>query len=97
MEKILNNLGKIALALAVLGVGSLVAVVLSGAAYPDMLFCILTPVGLLCTFAALALYIIQWIRAVCKTYKRGEKTAAMILLILGIAVIIFSIFRIYTK
>lgn len=97
MEKILNNLGKIALIMAVLGVGSLVAVVLSGATYPDMLFQILTPVGILCTFGALALYIIQWIRTVCKTYKGGEKTAAMILLILGIAVIIFSIFRIYTK
>lgn len=97
MEKILNNLGKIALALSVLAVGSLVAVVLSGATYPDMLFRVLTPVGILCTFAALALYIIQWIRAVCKSYKRGEKSAAMILLILGIAVIIFSIFRIYTK
>lgn len=97
MEKILNNLGKIALALSVLAVGSLVAVVLSGATYPDMLFRVLTPVGILCTFAALALYMIQWIRAVCKSYKRGEKSAAMILLILGIAVIIFSIFRIYTK
>lgn len=97
MEKILNNLGKIALVLSVLAVGSLVAVVLSGATYPDMLFRVLTPVGILCTFAALALYIIQWIRAVCKSYKRGEKSAAMILLILGIAVIVFSIFRIYTK
>nr|WP_296154389.1 hypothetical protein [uncultured Peptoniphilus sp.] len=97
MEKILNNLGKIALVLSVLAVGSLVAVVLSGATYPDMLFRVLTPVGILCTFAALALYMIQWIRAVCKSYKRGEKSAAMILLILGIAVIIFSIFRIYTK
>lgn len=97
MEKILNNLGKIAFILTVLGVGSLVAVVLSGATYPDMLFRVLTPVGILCTFAALALYIIQWIRAVCKSYKRGEKSAAMILLILGIAVIVFSIFRIYTK
>lgn len=97
MEKVLNNLGKIAFILTVLGVGSLVAVVLSGATYPDMLFRVLTPVGILCTFAALALYMIQWIRAVCKSYKRGEKSAAMILLILGIAVIIFSIFRIYTK
>lgn len=97
MEKILNNLGKIAFILTVLGVGSLVAVVLSGAIYPDMLFRVLTPVGILCTFVALALYIIQWIRAVYQSYKRGEKSAAMILLILGIAVIIFSIFRIYTK
>lgn len=97
MEKILNNLGKIALAMSVLGVGSLTVLVLSGAAYPDTLFQILTPVGLLCTFGALALYIIQWIRTVYKTYKRGEKTAAMILLILGIVVIVFSIFRIYTK
>lgn len=86
-----------ALALSVLAVGSLVILALSGATYPDMLFQILAPVGILCTFAALALYIMQWIRTVYKSYKRGEKTAAMILLILGIAVIVFSIFRIYGK
>lgn len=97
MEKILNNLGKIALIMSVLGVGSLVAVVLSGATYPDMFFRVLTPVGLLCTFAALALYINQWIRTVYKTYKGGEKIEAMILLILGIAVIASSFFRIYGK
>lgn len=97
MEKVLNNLGKIALALSVLGVGSLVILALNGAAYPSMLFQILAPVGIVCTFAALALYIIHWIRTIYKTYKGGEKTAAMIILILGVAVIIFSIFRIYTK
>lgn len=83
--------------MAVLGVGSLTVLVLSDAAYPDMLFQILTPVGLLCTFAALALYIIQWISTIYKLYKKGEKTEAAIIFIMGIAVILFSAYRIYKK
>lgn len=94
MKKILKNSGKIAVALSVIGVGSLVAVVLSGAAYPDMLFQILTPMGLLCTFAALALYIIQWISTIYKYYKKGEKSAASLLFVLGLLVLAFAFYRI---
>lgn len=97
MKKILKNSGKIAVALSVIGVGALVAVVRSGAHYPDLLFRILIPIGILCVAMAVVLYIMQWISTIYKHYKKGEKTQAAIIFIMGLAVILYSAFRIYRK
>lgn len=97
MKKILKNSGKIAVALSVIGVGSLVAVVRSGAHYPDLLFRILIPTGILCVAMAVVFYIMQWISTIYKHYKKGEKTQAAIIFIMGLAVILYSAFRIYRK
>lgn len=85
MEK---KLYKLAVLLCVLGFLALAVVLLSGTAYPEMLFRVLAPVGLLLIVAALVLYACAWILSIKKAVKSKDCLWLGLLILVGILVIV---------
>lgn len=61
---------------------------ISGAAYPDMLFQVLTPIGLLLIFISLGLYALDWVFSIKKEMKSKNYLHAALLLLIGIIFIL---------
>ena len=55
----------------------------SKTAYPDMLFQVLTPVGLLLIFASLGLYALDWVFSMKKEVKSKNYLYAALLFLVG--------------
>lgn len=83
-----TKLYKFAVLTSVLGLLSIAVVMISGTAYPDILFQVLTPVGLLLIFASLGLYALDWIFSMKKEVKSKNYLYAALLLLMGIIFVI---------
>ena len=84
-----NNLFfKLMLLSAVLGLGLLFSVVLSGVAYPNLFFQVATPLGLLFVFASPILAFVSWLWDIRDTAKSGQYAWALVVAVLGIVFII---------
>lgn len=83
-----TKLYKFAVLTSALGLLSIAVVMLSGAAYPDMLFQVLTPVGLLLIFASLGLYALDWIFSIKREMKSKNYLCTILLLLVGIIFVI---------
>lgn len=83
-----TKLYKFAVLTSVLGLLSIAVVMISKTAYPDMLFQVLTPVGLLLLFASLGLYALDWVFSMKKEVKSKNYLCAALLLLVGIIFVI---------
>lgn len=78
-----TRLYKFAVLTSVLGLLSIAIVMISKTAYPDMLFQVLTPVGLLLIFASLGLYALDWVFSMKKEVKSKNYLYAALLFLVG--------------
>ena len=78
-----TSLYKFAVLTSVLGLLSIAIVMISKTAYPDMLFQVLTPVGLLLIFASLGLYALDWVFSMKKEVKSKNYLYAALLFLVG--------------
>lgn len=83
-----RKLYRLAILTSVLGLLSIAVVIISGTAYPDMLFQVLTPVGLLLIFVSLGLYAFDWIFSIKKEMKSKNYLYAALLLLVGIIFVV---------
>lgn len=83
-----TKLYKFAVLTSVLGLLSIAVVMLLGRAYPDLLFQILTPIGLLLIFASLGLYALDWIFSMKQEAKSKNYLGAALLLLVGIMFVV---------
>lgn len=79
---------KAAVVTAVLGLTSIFIVFISKSAYPDMLFKILVPLGLLLVFASVALLFMSYIVSIKSAAKNKNYVMAAILLMAFIITVI---------
>lgn len=84
----MTKLYKFAILTSVLGLLSIAVVMISGTAYPDILFQMLTPIGLLLVLASLGLYALDWIFSMKKEVKSKNYLSAALLLLMGIIFVI---------
>lgn len=84
---------RLALASAAVGLMILLAVVLSGSAYPQLLFRVGAPVGLVFVFAGILLLFISWLWEIRSGIKEKRYLWAALVAILGLIVIIRSLVR----
>ena len=82
---------RFAVIVSVLGLLSIAAVMISGTAYPDMMFQILAPIGLLLMFASLPLYALAWVFLIKKEMKSKNYLYAALLFLVGIISIVQTI------
>ena len=88
-----NLLYRIAILLAAVGLLLLLAVIGSGAAYPDLRFRIGAPLGLSLIFASLLLLFICWVWEIHDGIKGKQYLWAAVLAILGCIVIVRILIR----
>lgn len=91
--KMARKLYKLAVIAGVPGLLSIAAVMISGTAYPDMMFQILTPIGLLLIFVSAALFALAWVFSIKKEMKSKNYLYAALLLLVGIIFIVQTIIR----
>lgn len=89
--KMERKLFRFAVIVSVLGLLSIAAVMISGTAYPDMMFQILAPIGLLLMFVSLPLYVLAWVFSIKKEMKSKNYLYATLLLLVGIISIVQTI------
>lgn len=89
-----NIIYKSAMISAVIGLIMIFIVILSGTAYPHMLFRIGTPLGLAFIFASVILLFISWLWEIRNGIKRKQYVQAIVIAILGLVVIIQTIIKI---
>ena len=89
--KMERKLFRFAVIVSVLGLLSIAAVMISGTAYPDMMFQILAPIGLLLMFVSLPLYALAWVFSIKKEVKSKNYLYAALLLLVGIISIVQTI------
>lgn len=83
-----RKLYKFAVLTSALGLLSIAVVIISGTAYPDKLFQVLTPIGLLLIFISLGLYTFDWIFSIKKEMKSKNYLLAALLLLVGIIFVV---------
>ena len=89
--KMERKLCRFAVIISALGLLSIAAVMISGTAYPDMMFQILSPIGLLLMFVSLPLYALAWVFSIKKEMKSKNYLYATLLLLVGIISIVQTI------
>ena len=80
-----------AVLLAFLGLLSLTVPILTKSAYPDMLFRILLPVGLLLVVISLGLFALDWLLRIKKELELKKYLSACILALLGILFVVLHV------
>lgn len=88
-----KKLYKFAALISILGLLCIAVVMISGTAYPDILFQVLAPIGLLLMFVSLGLYVLAWIFSIKKEMKSKNYLYAAILLLVGMIVIVPMVSR----
>ena len=86
----MSKLNKIATVTAIVGLGQLVGVLVSGSVYPSPLFKYGTAIGMLMIFLSIFLYVVTWCRELFANIK--AKNIADILLLIITAIIFIIIF-----
>ena len=89
-----NIIHKCALISAAIGLITIFVVLLSGAAYPDMLFRIGAPLGLAFVFASVILQFISWLWEIHNGVKSKQYLWTIIIVVLGLLVIVRMLLRI---
>ncbi len=85
---------KFALIAAAIGLLIIFVVILSGTAYPNMLFRIGAPLGLAFIFASVLLLLICWLWEIHDGIKGRQYLWAIIIAVLGLIVIVQMLIRI---
>ena len=88
-----QKLFKSAIITGVIGLIIIFSIILSNSAYPDMLFRILTPLGLLFVFVSIVLGFVSWLWYIMDTIRKKEYVMAIIIAVLGLLVIIKAVVR----
>ena len=88
-----NLLYRIAILLAAIGLLLLLAVIWSGAAYPDPRFCVGAPLSLFLIFASLLLLLICWVWEIRDGIKGKQYLWAAVIAVLGCILIVRFLFR----
>lgn len=88
-----SRLFKSALLISVLGLTILLGVIISGAAYPELLFRVGAPIGMLCCFAGVFLIIIVYACEIFCAIREKQFLWVTVLLILGGFWIIHTFYR----
>ena len=88
-----SRLFKSALLISVLGLTILLGVIISGAAYPELLFRVGAPIGMLCCFVGAFLIIITYICEIFCGIREKQFLWVTVLLILGGFWIIHTFYR----
>lgn len=88
-----TKLFKFAFLTAVLGLGMLMIIMITQSAYPDMLFRILGPIGLLLIFLSAGLSLLNWIFCMKQNIKSKNWRNILWLLFLFLSVLIPIIIR----
>lgn len=83
-----RKLYRFAVLTAVLGLAALAGLMISQAAYPDMLFRVLEPAGLLLIFLSCGLFAADWITSMTKQVKSKNYLCAAVLLVVGIIFVV---------
>ncbi len=84
----MRNTGKYAGISAAVGLGILIAVLLSGTAYPHPMFRVGAPLGLAFVFVSVVLLIVDWVREIYKGVKERRYLWAAAVAALGLIVLI---------
>ena len=79
-----RKLYRLAVLTCVMGLLSIAVVIVSGTAYPEILFQVLAPIGLLLIFVSLVLYVFAWVLSVKKAIKSKDYLWVGLLLLVGI-------------
>lgn len=87
------RLFKIALLIGVLGLIILLGIIVSGAADPEPLFCIATPIGLLLCFVGAILLIIPYACEIFRSIREKKFLWVIVLLILGSLLFLRTLLR----
>lgn len=88
-----KKLYRFAVLISILGLLCIAVVMISGTAYPDILFQVLAPLGLLLMFVSLGLYVLAWIFSIKKEMKSKNYLYVALLLLVGIIVIVRMVSR----
>lgn len=88
-----NLIRKLAVISAVIGLGVIFAVILSGAAYPDALFRIGAPLGLAFVAVSVVLLAVSWILEIRSGIKSKNYVGAIVIAALGLLVIALALVR----
>ncbi len=88
-----RKLYRFAVLTGVLGLAAIAVLMISNAAYPDMLFQILAPAGLLLIFLSCGLFAAGWITSIAKQVKSRNYLFAAALLVVGIIFIFRWVLR----
>lgn len=88
-----NLVKKLAVISAVIGLGVIFAVILSGAAWPDALFRIGAPLGLAFVAVSVVLLAISWILEIHSGVKSKNYVGAIVVAALGLIVITLALVR----
>ena len=89
-----RKLCRFAMLTGVVALAAFAAVILAGAAYPDMLFQVLAPAGLLLSFLSCILFAAAWITSIIKAVRSKRYPYAAALLAVGLVVIFRAALRI---
>lgn len=89
-----RKINKIAMATYLLGIFSLIIVILTDSAYPDTIFQVLVPVGIILIFVSAGLFVLDWVLHIRTEVKQKKYLNAFILVLLGIAVAVFFWWRV---
>lgn len=95
-EKIMRNrrIYNIGLILGASGLILLLLLILSGAAYPSLLFKVLAPMGIFLTFAGFITSFIGWIRMTGEAIEKRSYSDIKVLLVTGIIIFLIPLLRI---
>lgn len=89
-----KSLFKLAIITGAIGLVMIFSIILSGTAYPDMFFRIVTPLGLLFVFVSVILVFISWLWYLKDTIKSKQYIWAIVVAALGLIVIVKEVIRI---
>lgn len=87
-----RKLCRFAVLTGVLGLAAIAVLMISNAAYPDMLFQILAPAGLLLIFLSCGLFVATWITSIAKQVKSKNYLFVAALLVVGVMFIFRWVF-----
>ncbi len=89
-----NVIYRAAVLSAAIGLIIILGVIFSGAAYPDMLFRIGTPLGLVFIFASVILLFLSWLLEIHNGIKEKQYLWVAVIVVLGLIVIVRTLLRI---
>lgn len=89
-----RKINKVAMATFLLGIFSLIIVILTDSGYPDTIFQVLAPVGIILIFVSAGLFVLDWVLHIRTEVTQKKYLNAFILVLLGIAIAVFFLWRV---
>ncbi|NLY08698.1 MAG: hypothetical protein GXZ11_02175 [Tissierellia bacterium] len=89
----MNNYNKIANVTGMLGLAMILFVIVTKSSYPNIIFKVMAPIGILLVFTSCSLYFFDWIKSIVDEVKLRNYKIAVLLFMSGIIYLLAIVFK----